>query len=132
MTFWQEIITLTRPIHRGVWNLPHKFHLYLIINQIVGICEVCDKKVLYLQCKTKNGLVNKYGMAIHDRCCFKPCFISISLNCCSTTIMVWNKILFLSKKKFLRYLHFFFRIFASHDILNNFFFSLSLSLSLSF
>ena len=30
MTFWQEIITLTPPIHRGVWNMPHKFHLYLI------------------------------------------------------------------------------------------------------
>ena len=28
--FWQEIITLTCPIRRGVWNLPHKFHLYLI------------------------------------------------------------------------------------------------------
>ena len=31
MTFWQEIITLTHPIRRGVWNLPHKFHLYLIV-----------------------------------------------------------------------------------------------------
>ena len=30
MTFWLEIITLTRPIRRGLWNLPHKFHLYLI------------------------------------------------------------------------------------------------------
>ena len=28
--FWWEIITLTCPIRRGVWNLPHKFHLYLI------------------------------------------------------------------------------------------------------
>ena len=26
--FWQEIISLTRPICRGAWNLPHKFHLY--------------------------------------------------------------------------------------------------------
>ena len=32
--FWQKIITLTSPILRGVWNLPHKFHLYLVhINQ---------------------------------------------------------------------------------------------------
>ena len=30
-TFWQEIIILTHPIRRGVWILPHKFHLYLII-----------------------------------------------------------------------------------------------------
>ena len=28
--FWREIINLTWTIHRGVWNLPHKFHLYLI------------------------------------------------------------------------------------------------------
>ena len=27
--FWQEIVTLTRTICRGIWNLPHKFHLYL-------------------------------------------------------------------------------------------------------
>ena len=31
--FWQEIITLTRPIRRKVWNLPHNFHLYLIIDE---------------------------------------------------------------------------------------------------
>ena len=31
MTFCQEIITLPRPIHRGVWNLTHKFHLYFIL-----------------------------------------------------------------------------------------------------
>ena len=30
--FWQEMFTLTCPIHRGVCNLPHKFHLYLILN----------------------------------------------------------------------------------------------------
>ena len=32
MTFWQEVITLTHPIRRGVWNLLHKykFQLYLI------------------------------------------------------------------------------------------------------
>ena len=30
MTFWQEIITLTRLIPKEVWNLPHKFYIYLI------------------------------------------------------------------------------------------------------
>ena len=30
MTFWWEIITQTHPIHRGVWDFPNKFHLYLI------------------------------------------------------------------------------------------------------
>ena len=37
MTFWQQIITLTCPIRRMVWNLPHKFHLYLIIIIRFGI-----------------------------------------------------------------------------------------------
>ena len=29
--FWKKIITLTHTIYRGVWNLKHTFHLYLII-----------------------------------------------------------------------------------------------------
>ena len=33
--FWQEIITLTSPIWGVVWNLPHKFHLYLIYYYIL-------------------------------------------------------------------------------------------------
>ena len=35
MTFWQEIITLTRPIRKGVCNLQHKFYLYLIFSKVV-------------------------------------------------------------------------------------------------
>ena len=37
--FWQEIITLTRPICRGVWNFPRKFHLYLIFVDETAIEE---------------------------------------------------------------------------------------------
>ena len=57
---WQ----ISKPHVTGV-PLGNYFEPKMIISQIVGICEVCDQKVLYLQCKTKNGLVNKYGMAIH-------------------------------------------------------------------
>ena len=32
--FWQEIITQTCPIWRGVWNLQNKFHLYLISGKL--------------------------------------------------------------------------------------------------
>ena len=46
--FCQETITLTRTISRGVgvWHLPHKFHLYLILIFAVPIFseeEFCQK-----------------------------------------------------------------------------------------
>ena len=45
--FWQEIITLTRPIRRKVWNLPHNFHLYLIIDEccIFWQASVCSAPI---------------------------------------------------------------------------------------
>ena len=51
MTFWQEIITLTRPIRRGgVWNLPHKFHFYLIVSYGIAKCirEITRAVILWL------------------------------------------------------------------------------------
>jgi hypothetical protein len=32
--WWHKIATKSRTIRRGVWNLPHKFHLYLICKKI--------------------------------------------------------------------------------------------------
>ena len=63
MNFWQEIITLTRPICRGAWNLPHKFHLYLIL---------FDKSFLFLP------TVNSY---------LKACFPA---NICLTNFMAFS------------------------------------------
>ena len=67
MTFWQETITLTRPILRGVWYLPHKFHLYIID--------------FYFNLKTSNLL----WAFLETKVRFKPPFITTCLhsNCFS-------------------------------------------------
>ena len=59
MTFWQEIITLTRPIGRGVWNFPHKFHLYIIKTKLFKIWIGKSVKFLKFFMYSKCSYVSK-------------------------------------------------------------------------
>ena len=56
MTFWQEIITLTCPIRREVWNLPHKFHLYFVSLKCCRNWMLRGIQSLYAHLKVPNNL----------------------------------------------------------------------------
>ena len=60
--FWQEIITLTRTIRRGVWNLPQKFHLYLTLRFWVNIFY-CALSVLHLSDYKKYTMTYFYHLS---------------------------------------------------------------------
>ena len=62
--FWQEIITLTRPIRRKVWNLPHKFHLYLITLKYTNLNESKTDLCLFYRGDTTPITVTLYGQII--------------------------------------------------------------------
>ena len=59
MTLWQETITLTGPIRRGVWNVAHKFHLYLIKQKKYENKELFASKNLAENWKINSG--GSYG-----------------------------------------------------------------------
>ena len=61
--------THTCTIHRGVWNLPHKFHLYLIyitlsMNVIPNFYSVCLKDV-----KDRNTIDLKHSLETKEKFC---------------------------------------------------------------